>query len=57
MKALVDKCTHCKKGLMYADIFWDLKTSGKGFLQYVCANCGDVVDDVILRNRKIPMSE
>jgi len=46
-------CERCKQGLMHAAKFWDLKTSGVGFYQFTCMNCGEVVDEVILKNRQL----
>ena len=50
-------CERCN-GFMYKSKFWDLKTSGTGFFQFVCVNCGAVVDDTIVSNKaltKLPL--
>jgi hypothetical protein len=45
-------CERCN-GVLHLAKFWDLKTSGTGFYQYTCINCGNVIDDRILHNRAL----
>ena len=48
----MNQCPRCY-GSMYQTTAWDLEVSGTGFLQWSCLNCGEVVDDTILRNRAL----
>jgi len=46
------KCARCG-GEMTAAKYWDLQATGTGFYQYTCINCGEVIDETILRNRAL----
>jgi hypothetical protein len=48
-------CFRCH-GIMQAAKYWDLRTSGTGWYQFTCINCGEVVDDTILQNRQLSVA-
>ncbi len=48
------RCPRCVTGLLYETICWDLMSQSDGFSSMVCITCGNVIDDIIVRNRLLP---
>jgi len=50
-------CSRCTTGLLYETVCWDEISAPQGFFTFVCINCGNVVDDIIMKNREFPMPD